>query len=76
MASAPRHPSFYGCPVGHFGVRMRSVEVALVFVSTDPPTGEVSVADERRSFVGWLELMRVLTELVEATSRPTDWSPS
>jgi len=55
---------------------MRPVEVGLVFVSTDPPTGEVSVADDRRSFVGWLELMRVLTELVETTSRSNDWSPS
>ena len=31
---------------------------------------------EPDAFVGWLELMRVLTEFVEATSRSTDWSPS
>ena len=51
---------------------MQSVEVALVFETTDPPAGEASVADERRAFVGWLELMRVLYELVEPTSRSTD----
>jgi hypothetical protein len=44
---------------------MHPVEVALRFETTDPPSGEASVDDERHPFVGWLELMRVLSELVE-----------
>lgn len=47
---------------------MHPVEVALRFESTDPPSGEASVAGDQRPFVGWLDLMRVLSELVEPPS--------
>jgi len=69
---------------------MQSVEVALRFETSDPPSGEATVADERRPFVGWLELLRVLSELVESAppagtapastsappSRAAEWRPS
>jgi len=44
---------------------MHPVEVALRFETTDPPTGEARVGDDGRAFVGWLELLRVLSELLE-----------
>jgi hypothetical protein len=45
---------------------MHPLEVALRFETSDPPSGEATAADERRPFVGWLDLLRVLSELVES----------
>ncbi len=56
----------------HLGMR-----IELTVVSKEPPTGTVRGMGKEVTFVGWLGLLRVLSELLEkATAVPDEWPPS
>jgi hypothetical protein len=46
------------------------VVITIQLDAIDPPAGRVSLAGEQElAFVGWLGLLRVLSELLEACGR-------
>jgi len=52
----------------------QAVEIEITMASTEPPQGEVAVGGGQ-PFVGWLQLLRILVEVVARPVEPTSPPP-
>ncbi len=53
-----------------------AVEIEITMASTQPPQGEVAVEGGLgQPFVGWLQLLRILVEVVARPVEPTNPTP-